>query len=154
MSRRAVLIAALEATQRDLSRTLRRVSPEQARARPDPDGWCIADVVAHLAELEPRCLQRLRRAVDEENPTVAELLPEPQAHALSRSLPELLDAFGAERAATLVFLRGLEQRQWGRPLIHATLGPTRLRDQVQALVTHDNDHLAQILALRERLEAD
>ena len=36
--------------------------------------------------------------------------------------------------------------------MHATIGPTRLRDQVQELVTHDNAHLEQIISLRERLD--
>lgn len=152
MSRRAVLMEALEATQRDLSRTLRRVGPEQALARPHPDAWCIADVVAHLADMEERYLARLRRVVAEENPTVPELFPDLQAHDLACPLPELLALFCERRAATVAFLAGLEQIQWGRRLVHATLGPTRLRDQVQALVSHDNEHLEQIATLRELTE--
>ena len=55
--------------------------------------------------------------------------------------------------APAAFLLGLEQHDWGRPLVHATIGPTKLRDQVQELVAHDNLHLVQIVALRARLEA-
>ena len=57
------------------------------------------------------------------------------------------------RELALAFLAGLEQRDWGRKLVHETIGPTRLRDQVQELVAHDNLHLEQIVALREALEA-
>lgn len=147
-----MLMESLAATPRDLARTLRRVGPDAALRRPDPAGWCIADVVAHLAELEGRYLERLRRVVAEDNPTVPSLHPDPAAHARARSLDELLAAFGAARATTLAFLAGLEQRDWARPLVHQTLGPTRLREQVQALVGHDNEHLEQIASLRERLE--
>ena len=78
--------------------------------------------------------------------------PDADAHDLTRPLSELFDEFAARRAETLAFLAGLGQRDWGRPLVHQTYGPSKLRDQVQALVTHDNDHLEQIVTLRERLE--
>jgi len=152
MSRRSVLMEALGSTPRDLARTLRRVGPEQALARPDPDGWCIAQVVAHFGEVEGHYLERLRRVVAEDNPTVPALHPDPSAHALERPLAELLASFLEGRAAMLAFLATLEQHQWGRRLVHETGGPTRLRDQVQALVGHDNEHLAQIATLRELLD--
>ncbi len=154
MSRRSVLMEALEATPRDLSRSLRRVNPAAALARPDPAGWCIADVVAHLADMELRYLERLRRVLAEENPTVPALDPRPELHEVAtRPLDELLGQFLEGRAATLAFLAGLAQRDWGRPLVHEVQGPTRLRDQVQALVGHDNEHLVQIADLRERIGA-
>lgn len=152
MSRRSVLIESLQATPRDLARMLRPVSGADALWRPAPGDWCIADVVAHLGAIELRYLARLRRVVEQDNPHEPYLHPD-AAHDLSRPLAELLAAFTQARAETVAFLQGLEQRDWGRPLVHETAGPTRLRDQVQALVAHDNDHLEQIVTLRERLEA-
>ena len=131
---------------------LRPVSGPDALWRPAPAEWCLADVVAHLGYIEPRYLARLRRVVEQDNPFEPYLHPDASAHDLSRPLAELLDDFVRVRAATVAFLAGLAQRDWGRPLVHATIGPTRLRDQVQELVTHDNAHLEQIVALRERLD--
>jgi uncharacterized damage-inducible protein DinB len=152
MSRRSVLIDALSATPRDLARMLRPVDAALALARPTPDARCIANVVAHLSYIEPLYLARLRRVAELDNPYESSLHPDAAAHDLTRPLSELFDEFAARRAETLKFLGGLDQRDWGRPLVHATIGPTKLRDQVQALVTHDNDHLDQIVTLRERLE--
>jgi uncharacterized damage-inducible protein DinB len=143
---------ALAATPRDLARMLRPVDAALARARPTPDDWCVADVVAHLGYIEPRYLARLRRIVEQENPYEPSMHPDVGAHDLARPLSELFDEFSARRAETLEFLSGLSQRDWGRPLVHQTYGPSKLRDQVQGLVTHDNDHLGQIVTLRERLE--
>ncbi len=153
MSRRSVLMEALAATPRDLARLLRPVDAASALARPAPDAWCIADVVAHLGYIEPLYLARLRRIAEQDNPYEPTLHPNTSAHDLTRPLSELFDEFAAQREATLAFLAALNQRDWGRPLVHETLGPSRLRDQVQALVTHDNNHLEQIIMLRERLEA-
>ena len=151
MSRRSVLIESLESTPRDLARMLRRVSDEAARERAAPGEWCIADVIAHLAMIEEPYLARLRRVAEQDNPFEPYLHPDEAAHDLSRPLQELLEEFVQRRAATVAFLQGLEQRDWGRPLVHATIGPTRLRDQVQELVSHDNTHLAQLVVLREHL---
>ncbi len=90
--------------------------------------------------------------VAQDNPHEPSLLPDASQHDLARPLAELLEQFVTHRAATVAFLSGLDQRDWGRPLVHAAIGPTRLRDQVQELVTHDNAHLEQIVRLREWLE--
>jgi uncharacterized damage-inducible protein DinB len=153
MSRRSVLIESLQATPRDLARLLRPIDDAAARWRSAPGEWCLADVAAHLGYCEPPYLARLRRVVEQDNPFEPALLPNESAHDLTRPLAELLETFAARRAETIAFLTSLGQRDWGRPLVHAAIGPTRLRDQVQELVAHDNDHLQQIVALREQLEA-
>jgi uncharacterized damage-inducible protein DinB len=153
MTRRSVLIEALESSPRDLARLLRPIDAAAAQWRPAPDEWSIADVVAHLGYCEAPYLARLRRVVEQDNPFEPALLPDERAHDLARPLADLLEAFVARRAGTVAFLSGLEQRDWGRALVHATIGPTKLRDQVQELVAHDNLHLEQIVTLRERLEA-
>ena len=153
MSRRSVLIESLQATPQDLARMLRRVSADDALWRPAPGEWCIADVVAHLAYVETPYLARLRRVVEQDNPFEPYLHPDRGAHDLARPLGELLQAFILRRAETVAFLSALDQRDWGRSLVHQTIGPTRLRDQVQELVAHDNIHLEQVVALRERLDS-
>lgn len=150
MSQRAILIQSLGATPRDLQRMLRRVTPEQALLRVAPDAWCIADVVAHLGYAEGLYLARLRRIVAEDNPAEPPL-PHDPGHDLSAPLGELTEAFVSLRAETLAFLSGLAQRDWARTFAHPTMGARRLREQVQAIVAHDNEHLAQIAELRERL---
>jgi hypothetical protein len=152
MSRRSVLIESLEATPRDLARLLRPIDDTAARWRPAAGEWCLADVVAHLGQMEAPYLVRLRRVVEQDNPFEPYLHPDERAHDLTRPLADLLEAFVARRAETVAFLAGLAQRDWGRPLVHETIGPTRLRDQVQELVAHDNTHLEQLVTLRERLE--
>jgi uncharacterized damage-inducible protein DinB len=152
MSRRGVLLEALAATPRDLERMTRRIDAADAVRRPVPGQWCVVDVVAHLADVEERYLARLQRVVALDTPREAAITPHPDAHDLQRPLAEHVAAFAERRAATIAFLSSLEQRDWGRRLVHETEGPSRLRDQVQALVGHDNEHLAQITNLREALE--
>lgn len=147
MTRRDVLLPALAATPKDLKRLIRDVDPEASRHRASPESWCLADVIAHLLDVEERYLARLRRIVEQDNPYEPSLHPNPSVHDLSRPLEELVENFATRRAATITFLSGLDQRDWGRPLVHETAGPTRLRFQVQALVEHDNQHLVQIIGI-------
>ncbi len=153
MTRRGVLIEALQSAPRDLARLLRPLDAAAALWRPAAGEWCIADVVAHLSYCEAPYLARLRRVVEQDNPFEAALLPDESAHDLARPLAELLETFAARRAETVAFLSSLEQRDWGRALVHAAIGPTKLRDQVQELVAHDNLHLEQIVTLRERFDS-
>jgi uncharacterized damage-inducible protein DinB len=153
MSRREKLIVALESAPRDLERMLRPLSAEDALRRPAGDDWCVADVVAHLAYVEGRFLERFARVVAEERPTVPYIHPDDIVHDLSRSLVEHQEAFAQGRAATVAFLRRLEQAEWARELIRdRDQALSTLRDQVQALIDHDSAHLSQIATLRQRLE--
>jgi uncharacterized damage-inducible protein DinB len=152
MSRRDVLMESLAATPRDLARLLRPVDDRQARRPPAEGQWCLAEIVSHLNLVEQHFLVRLRRVVAEENPRVQAIGPDPAAHDQTSPLAALVEEFAARRAATRAFLAGLDQRDWGRPLIHEQTGPSRLRDQVQVMVTHDNEHLAEIVAVRGALE--
>ena len=149
MSRRDVLLEALGATPRDLRRMLRQVDDQAAGRRPVPDAWCIRQVLSHLSAVEELYLQRLQRVVTLDNPYEAAIEPAAGADRVECPLPRLVDEFVARRGATIAYLSDLQQRDWARRLVHQTVGPTRLRDQVQALVAHDNEHLSQIADLRE-----
>lgn len=138
MSRREVLMEALRATPRDLARVLRHVGDEQAR-RVAPDGWSIMGVVQHWCEIETEYVTRWRRALQSDGGW--EL---PVAHT---TLAGLVAGWTNQRHQTLDVLGGLEQFQWGIVVEHGGIS-RRLRDDVQALVAHDNEHLTQLLELR------
>ena len=147
-----MLIDALGSTERDLARLLRPLSETQARVNPQPDVWCVKDVVAHLGDIEPQFRARLRRIVNEDNPREAFINPNPAAHDLSLPVAGLIGQFTHERARTVAYLQTLTQPQWLRTCTHATFGVTRLRKQVEILIGHDNEHLAQIVEIREALD--
>lgn len=147
-----MLIEALDGTPRDLARLTRRVDDTAARIRPLPDQWCIKDVIAHLANVEVKFRARFVRMVVQDNPRESFIHPEPTTHDLTQDVKGLIDIFAAERAATTDYLRGLTHQQWLRTCMHETYGMTKLRKQVEILIGHDNEHLAQIVEIREFLE--
>ena len=58
--------------------------------------------------------------------------------------PAALASFRAGRERLLAFLSGLAPDDWDRPAVHETLGPTTLALQVQNIINHDLEHLAQL----------
>lgn len=147
-----MLIEALSSTPRDLRRLLKRVDDEAALVRPAPSEWCIKDVVAHLGDIEGRFRSRLQRMVEIDNPHEGLMQPNEAAHDLSLPGETLVAQFEGQRQATSTLLGTLTQPQWLRVCTHETFGVTRLRKQVEILIGHDNEHLAQIVSLREFLD--
>jgi hypothetical protein len=152
MDKNKLLIDALDGTPRDLQRLLKPVDDAASLARPSLDMWCTKDVVAHLACIEPLYLARLKRIVEQDNPFEPYLHPDASAHDLTKPLHELIAGFTAKRAETIAFLAGLTHQQWLRTCVHETYGLTKLRKQVEILIGHDNNHLAQIVEIREYLD--
>lgn len=151
--RYVMLIAALDGTPRDLARLVKPLAAGDTHWRTAPDEWSVAMVVAHLSYIEDLFVARLRRIVETEHPTEKALEPDPAEHeaqANARTLAELLEVFKSKRAETTVYLSALTQPQWLRTCNHQTHGVTRLRKQVEILIGHDNEHLAQIVDIREK----
>ena len=147
-----MLIEALDGTERDLARLTKRVDEAAALVRPAPDAWCVKDVIAHLADIEDKFRVRFVRMIEQDNPHEPFIHPDPTSHDMSKTVPELIEAFAAKRAVTTDYLQGLDHQQWLRPCTHETFGETRLRKQVEVLIGHDNEHLAQIVNIREFIE--
>jgi len=147
-----MLIDALSSTPRDLQRLLKRVSPQAALVRPAETEWCIKDVVAHLVDIEGQFRSRLQRIVTIDNPHEPLINPNEAAHDLTMATGDLIELFAGKRRETTTYLETLTQPQWLRVCTHETYGITRLRKQVEILIGHDNEHLAQIVNIREFLE--
>jgi uncharacterized damage-inducible protein DinB len=151
MSKRAILIAALASMPKDLNFMLRRADETAVHQRSTPNEWAIADVLLHMATIEPLYLARLQRIVAEERPYLPYLHPETQPQPSLTPLAELLANFGTARQATLAYLHMLKAGAWQRPAMHETVGETKLRFMVQMLVDQDTDHLNQIAQIQQRL---
>jgi len=150
-----MLIEALEGTPRDLARLVKPLSGDDTHWRP-VGRWSVAMLVAHLTYIERLMLARFHRIVETEHPSEQALEPNEAAHvaqAALHSIAELIDEFRAVREETAAYLKTLTQPQWLRTCDYSTQGVTRLRKQVENQIGHDNEHLAQIVEVREQLAA-
>lgn len=151
--RAQMLIDALASGPKDVARMLRPVAEVDLRVVPAAGEWCIAQVVAHLVDIEPKFRARLQRIVEQDNPHEPFINPNESAYDVSVSVADGLAAFAKQRAATTDYLTTLKNTDWLRICTHDTFGVTKLHQQVRILIGHDNEHLAQIVSIREKLAA-
>ena len=109
------------------------------------------DIIEYLRVEEALYFARWQIAVTHVDGDQASAYPPVSEPNVQRSLAGLVAEFADRRAATLALLSGLEQQDWGIILDRDGIS-VRLREDVQALVTHDNEHLNQILELRKATE--
>lgn len=147
MSKRAVLLDALASMPKDVAFMLRRVPETAVYHRATPDQWAIADVLRHLTNIEPLYLARLQKIVEEERPFLPYFHPETNPNPTPTPLADLLTAVNEARQETLGYLHSLKPGDWQRTAVHETVGPTSLRFMVQFLVTHDTEHLNQLVQI-------
>src|SRR6185503_4203214 len=74
---------------------------------------------------------------------------EPDRWAVERQyqrndVQKALAALRTQREETLRFLRGLKPEQWERSGIHATRGRMTIKDFVELIAWHDDNHLDQL----------
>ena len=125
------------------------LSDEDARWKPAPDRFSIAEVLAHLSHSEGHCY-RLR--VDR---FLAEDLPEFERDDAQMWLDRYRDAdpgdafdhFEDQRETNIEFLRGLEAAAGSRRARHQEAGEITLSQMLHEWALHDLGHIRQIAEL-------
>ena len=129
---------------RALTHGLAELPPADADWRPAPAEWSARQLVTHLAAAEAPFLERLRRVASDDNPWLPYFGPEVARPDGEVNLHQALANFQAGRERLLAFLSDLALEAWDRPAVHETMGPTYLALQVQNLINHDREHLAEV----------
>ena len=99
---------------------------------------------------------RLQRTLSEPNPSLPDLDGETLArerHYAGENARDVLTAFRAARAATLVMVGGLTAVQLSRPAVFEGR-PTVLRGLLHVLASHDEQHLAGLHWLLARMAGE
>jgi hypothetical protein len=126
------------------------VSDEQARWKSAPDTWSILEVVNHLLD-EERHDFRVRLDYTLHRPGEPWPPIDPQGWVVEhryneQDLGDSLDAYLAERGASLAWLRGLEEPDW-QATYQAPWGPISAGDLFASWVAHDLLHTRQTVEL-------
>jgi hypothetical protein len=139
----------LEATPEILRGLMSEISDEDARWKPAPDRFSIAQVLAHLSHSEGQCYRmRVDRFLAEEMPEI-----EPDDAQMHLALYENADPeedfahFEEQRETNLELLRGLEPETGLRKAMHKTAGEITLSQMLHEWALHDLGHIRQIAEL-------
>ena len=139
----------LEATPAILRGLMSEISEEDARWKPAPDRFSIAEVLAHLSHSERYCYRaRVDRFLAEEMP---EFEPDDaQMHLdLYRNADpeEEFGHFEDQRETNVELLRGLPVARRRRKALHREAGEITLSQMLHEWALHDLGHIRQVAEL-------
>ena len=153
------LIAQLERHAVVFRALLLDLSPAEFRWKPAPERWCALEVACHLLDEEREDFRaRLRSTLEDPGrtwPTIDPAAWVSERRYLEQDLPAVLDAFLAERAASLTWLRAQARAPWDNAYTHPKVGPVSCALLLTNWVAHDLHHIRQLIHLRyDRLKAN
>jgi quercetin dioxygenase-like cupin family protein len=137
----------------ELLMAIHGIAEEELR-RPEGEGrWSIADVIAHLGDLELVYAVRIRTALTVDNPDLPVLKQNEWVAAVHRREPvaELLEQFWFHRRMNLALRARLSDAELARTGRHPDYGVITIAQMFERIENHDRKHLAQIERIKETL---
>jgi hypothetical protein len=113
-----------------------------------PDEWNLHQIASHVRDVNAEVyLPRLKRIVAEENPSFEDFdadLWMATHYDAEEGLDDILTDFTVQCEEAAGWLEDLNYDEWDRPGTHPTLGTHSLAWWADRMLTHIEEHLAQI----------
>jgi exonuclease I len=135
------------ATPKKLERLIKGISPSKLRKKPAPERWSVAEILAHLADVETVIGWRMRSILGapgtevqayDQNAWNASL------HYDKRNPRKDLVQQRINREANLALLKTLTPEQWKQFGMHSERGQESIEHIVKMVAGHDVNHIQQI----------
>ena len=123
---------------------------------PEPGKWSIRQIVAHLTDAEMVATTRLRRIIAEDRPKLEAFDQDAWATNLDyarRKTSQALETFRRIRGENYELLKDLPAATFEREGLHSERGPMSLKQLLQLMAEHAENHAAQLRARRAEFKA-
>jgi hypothetical protein len=135
------------ATPKKLARLIKGISLAKLRKRPAPEKWSVAEILAHLADVEIVIGWRMRSILG--NPGTPVQAYDQNAwviagHYEKRDPAKSIELQRTLREANLALLKSLSPDQWKHFGQHAERGQESIELIVRMVAGHDLNHIRQI----------
>lgn len=134
-----------------ISRTVDGWTEDELRARPAPEEWSAADVLAHLRAADDILTPRIYMILVRDNPTLLAFDERPWADVLGYAESDFnasVQTYILKRAELVNVLQRLTPEQWQRTGMHEHKGSITVEQLVNDILHHEAEHCRQIEALR------
>jgi hypothetical protein len=135
------------AAHKKIARLMKGVPTAKLRKRPAPGKWSVAEIAAHLADVEIAVGFRIRmilgapgtpiQAYDQDAWVVS-------GHYEKRDTRKAIEQYRVVREANLDLLKSLAPEQWKHHGMHAERGEESIELIVRMIAGHDLNHIQQI----------
>jgi hypothetical protein len=150
---KAWLMKALRETAHAMESLLWDVDDSQHEESPADGEWSCAQLMAHMAHMERRYVERLQRMTRLETPQIDAFDADSIGDAHDASIYESMEEFTDLRHQTVYLLYGLDDGDWRRTGVHPYLGPLTIQQVAREMNEHDLAHLWQLRRLSDHLAA-
>jgi hypothetical protein len=150
------LVEPLRVLPRDVAAEIRGLFEQQLTWKPDDGGWCIREIVGHLADAAQVYHKRLYMMSTQTDPMLEPYDQDAFARDhgyLERPIDEMMEQMRTWRDKTVQLLTTLVNWNWARTGRHLETGRVSIRQIVEHMVEHEADHLHEIRRLREAAPA-
>lgn len=136
-----------KATSGKLNKLTLGLTPKQLRWQPEPGKWSIAEIVAHLADVEIVAGWRMRSIIGSDGIAIQPFDQDVWASVFAynqRDPKQSLEVFGVLRENNLAMLKALPPEAWDRHGMHMERGKETIAHLARMFAGHDTNHVLQI----------
>lgn len=140
----AAVLRGLEDSPAILAAMVLEIPKDKLHVQRRPGFWSLAEHVAHLAQVQPVLVERVRRILSEDNPEFVPFFPAKNDAAKDPPVPPVADSlerFKSGRAAILELLRQAAPADWRRPARHPEYESYGLAILARHILMHDHWHM-------------
>lgn len=148
------LIDQFEAGGSTLRDAIKGLSPEQLTKHIGPGEWSIQELVVHLADSDAIAIDRMKRIISEDNPTLLyadESAYVERLHCHEQSIEDAITLFDIGRRQFARVLRLLPDEMFDRSGTHNIAGTVTLADLLTTYIDHLQHHLEFLYKKRDNL---
>jgi hypothetical protein len=120
---------------------------KQLRWQPEPGKWSIAEIVAHLADVEIVASWRMRSIIGSDGITIQPFDQDAWASIFrysKRDPKQSVEVFRVLRENNLAMLKSLPPEAWDRHGMHLERGKETIAHLARMFAGHDTNHVLQI----------
>ena len=136
-----------QTTPKKLSTLIRKLNKKQLSKRPAPGKWSIAEILAHLADVELAVGWRMRMILSQNGVPLQAFDQDAWANTFNysqRDSKSSLETFRVLRENNLGLLKSVPKTLWENYGMHQERGKESIAHMVRMLAGHDLNHLQQI----------
>jgi hypothetical protein len=144
------------ATAAKLKKRTQGLTPKQLKWQPEPGKWSIAEIVAHLADVEIVASWRMRSVLGANGTPIQPFDQDAWASVFQygkRDAKKSLEVFRVLRENNLAMLKALPRQSWDNYGMHTERGKETVAHLARMFAGHDTNHLLQVERIAAQLKS-